>query len=86
MGNFIEMGTSSHHNSVYRGYIRYYKYRSSLVHVYRSVTTMCTWGIHTHKILRMLLFGWLVVLRPKSTAMAMAGQSVHLTTLFAGPA
>ena len=35
------------------------------------------------------LVGWLVVfvaLRPKSTAMVIAGRSVHLTTLFPGQA
>ena len=35
------------------------------------------------------LVGWLVgfvALRPKSTAMVIAGQSVHLTTLFPGQA
>ena len=29
---------------------------------------------------------WCVALRPKSTAMVMAGRSVHLTTLFPGRA
>ena len=36
-----------------------------------------------------LLCGWLVgfvALRPKSTAMVIAGRSVHLTTLFPGQA
>ena len=36
-----------------------------------------------------LVFGWLVgfvALRPKSTAMVIAGRSVHLTTLFPGQA
>ena len=36
-----------------------------------------------------LSFGWLVdfvALRPKSTAMVIAGRSVHLTTLFPGKA
>ena len=35
------------------------------------------------------LIGWLVgfvALRPKSTAMVIAGRSVHLTTLFPGQA
>ena len=35
------------------------------------------------------LVGWLVgfgALRPKSTAMVIAGRSVHLTTLFPGQA
>ena len=31
-----------------------------------------------------LLFVCFVALRPKSTAMVMAGRSVHLTTLFPG--
>ena len=35
---------------------------------------------------RMLLFVCFVALRPKSTAMVMAGRSVHLTTLFPGQA
>ena len=34
----------------------------------------------------MLLFVCFVALRPKSTAMVMAGRSVHLTTLFSGQA
>ena len=41
------------------------------------------------KYLIILIFGWLVgfvALRPKSTAMVIAGQSVHLTTLFPGQA
>ena len=32
------------------------------------------------------LFVCFVALRPKSTAMVMTGRSVHLTTLFPGPA
>ena len=32
------------------------------------------------------VFVCFVALRPKSTAMVMAGQSVHLTTLFPGQA
>ena len=32
------------------------------------------------------LVGWFVALRPKSTAMVIAGRSVHLTTLFPGQA
>ena len=34
----------------------------------------------------MLLFVCFVALRPKSTAMVIAGRSVHLTTLFPGQA
>ena len=33
-----------------------------------------------------ILFVCFVALRPKSTAVVMAGQSVHLTTLFPGQA
>ena len=33
-----------------------------------------------------VLFVCFVALRPKSTAMVMAGRSVHLTTLFPGQA
>ena len=32
------------------------------------------------------VFVWFVALRPKSTAMVIAGRSVHLTTLFPGQA
>ena len=41
------------------------------------------------KKIQQLLVGWLVgfvALRPKSTAMVLAGRSVHLTTLFPGQA
>ena len=38
------------------------------------------------KICNFLLFVFVVALRPKSTAMVMAGRSVHLTTLFPGQA
>ena len=35
----------------------------------------------------MILVGWFfLALRPKSTAMVIAGRSVHLTTLFPGQA
>ena len=34
----------------------------------------------------LFVFVCFVALRPKSTAMVMAGQSVHLTTLFPGQA
>ena len=34
----------------------------------------------------LVLFVCFVALRPKSTAMVMAGRSVHLTTLFPGQA
>ena len=45
--------------------------------------------IYTYKNQSGLLVGWLVgfvALRPKSTAMVIAGRSVHLTTLFPGQA
>ena len=35
---------------------------------------------------KQVLFGCFVALRPKSTAMVIAGRSVHLTTLFPGQA
>ena len=35
---------------------------------------------------RMVLFVCFVALRPKSTALVMAGRPVHLTTLFPGQA
>ena len=38
---------------------------------------------HMHNLISFVCF---VALRPKSTAMVMAGQSVHLTTLFSGQA
>ena len=37
-------------------------------------------------LLSVVLFVCFVALRPKSTAMVMAGRSVHLTTLFGGQA
>ena len=39
-------------------------------------------GIHK----KLVLFVCFVALRPKSTAMVIAGQSVHLTTLLPGQA
>ena len=39
-----------------------------------------------HKNLFICLFVCFVALRPKSTAMVIAGRSVHLTTLFPGQA
>ena len=38
------------------------------------------------EILILVLFVCFVALRPKSTAMVIAGRSVHLTTLFPGQA
>ena len=38
------------------------------------------------KCIRVCFFVCFVALRPKSTAMVMAGRSVHLTTLFPGQA
>ena len=43
----------------------------------------CTSAIHFGNC---KMFVYLVALRPKSTAMVMAGRSVHLTTLFPGQA
>ena len=43
----------------------------------------CTQNKISHEV---YLFVCFVALRPKSTAMVMAGRSVHLTTLFPGQA
>ena len=43
-------------------------------------------GIRIIAQLLFVLFVCFVALRPKSTAMVMAGRSVHLTTLFPGQA
>ena len=43
-------------------------------------------AINSHIYLFVCLFVCFVALRPKSTAMVMAGRSVHLTTLFPGQA
>ena len=51
------------------------KYKQVLVVVF-LVVFFCSF------FLLMLFFVVVVALRPKSTAMIMAGQSVHLTTLF----
>ena len=43
----------------------------------------------SHMCYKRVIEGWLVgfvALRPKSTAMVIAGRSVHLTTLFPGQA
>ena len=40
--------------------------------------------IHLSPIIGLLCFVCFGALRPKSTAMVMAGRSVHLTTLFPG--
>ena len=40
----------------------------------------------THMLLLLVMFVCLFALRPKSTAMVIAGRSVHLTTLFPGQA
>ena len=49
--------------------------------------------VRVHKSLKQVKVGWLVgwlvgfvALRPKSTAMVIAGRPVHLTTLFPGQA
>ena len=49
---------------------------------------MCVFvcGAMSHAKLSLLCFVCLFALRPKSTAKVMAGQSVHLTTLFPGQA
>ena len=52
---------------------------------------VCVWTepvlFHTHLIIKgFVLFVCFAALRPKSTTMVMAGQSVHLNTLFPGHA
>ena len=48
---------------------------------------MTNYGMdHLYQIFVLFLFVCLFALRPKSTAMVMAGRSVHLTTLFPGQA
>ena len=56
---------------------------------------MCVMDFVSHRRITLILIGrsaiqrWLVgfvALRPKSTAMVIAGRSVHLTTLFPGQA
>ena len=44
--------------------------------------SVCPFACNTHNHLANGLFVCFVALRPKSTAMAMAERSVHLTTLF----
>ena len=44
-----------------------------------------SWGIKTDRFFK-CLFVCFVALRPKSTAMVIAGRSVHLTTIFPGQA
>ena len=54
-----------------------------MVHVYVHNVSLCK------MVSLKILVGWLVgfvALRPKSTAMVIAGWSVHLTTLFLGQA
>ena len=46
----------------------------------------CMQCLHTSETIALILFVCFVALRPKSTAMVMAGRSVHLTTLFPGQA
>ena len=41
---------------------------------------------NSYEVFVLFLFVCFVALRPKSTAMVMAGRSVHLTTLFPGQA
>ena len=50
---------------------------------------LSTFSNHFYNIgqqMMIILFVCFVALRPKSTAMVMAGRSVHLTTLFPGQA
>ena len=47
---------------------------------------VCVFLMMLRVCLQFVLFVCFVALRPKSTAMVIAGWSVHLTTLFAGQA
>ena len=51
----------------------------------RLLNNLCDSG-KILKGIKLVFFTCFVALRPKSTAMVMAGQSVHLATLFPGPA
>ena len=48
------------------------------------LTILITWFKKLSSQKMVCLFVWLVALRPKSTAMVMAGRSVRLTVLFPG--
>ena len=50
------------------------------------IALQCDCGLHFFLFLFVCLFVCFVALRPKSTAMVMAGRSVHLATLFPGQA
>ena len=62
---------------VFSGYqqVRYLLHRMGIKHILESSLTLSA----------SFWFGF-VALRPKSTAMVIAGRSVHLTTLFPGQA
>ena len=56
------------------------------IHFQDLVQKVTKWLTIIHYFQFMLLAGCFVALRPKSTAMVIAGRSVHLTTLFPGQA
>ena len=55
------------------------------IHVCYSIAAFFTY-VHERAFHLFCLFVCFVALRPKSTAMVIAGRSVHLTTLFPGQA
>ena len=58
-------------------------YEKKLEKIFFFLPEICTFGRQYLPILFLFVF---VALRPKSTAMVIAGRSVHLTTLFPGQA
>ena len=51
-----------------------------------NLTSTKTWAVDVHAFIIICWLVGFVALRPKSTAMVIAGRSVHLTTLFPGQA
>ena len=77
--DFTKIGLSScRHVSV--------KCSVSFPHIDMGWSAECDFGISWSYSLFAVLFVCFVALRPKSTAMVIAGRSVHLTTLFPGQA
>ena len=58
--------------------------------IFQNLSNICCWYTlelpHRGKAIPMFWLVGFVALRPKSTAMVIAGRSVHLTTLFPGQA
>ena len=53
---------------------------------YSAETSKAEFDVVSLIVLFVCLFVCFVALRPKSTAMVMAGRSIHLSTLFSGQA